>query len=774
MVRLVRFALVFLGLVSLCGLPQVARADVVGVVQGSFTTKEGAPIAGASVTLMGGGAVQSTSTDARGQFAFVRVSFGEYQIQASKTGAGEAKANVSVNSGARVSVHLIAGSATIIAVRAATSGTVTGTPVAVNTVGAREIATLPAGNSLNKVVETLPGVVSFSYNEPVAHGFHGVTYEIDGLSLPQPTSSNFSEIVDPRDVDSVEVFTGAIPAEFGGQRMGAVVNIATKHANDLLFGNHGTLGFSGGTFGSSGTTFTDSIHEGSTAAYLSFDTNRTDRGIDSPTVEAIHDNSSQSSQFLRVIHNVGSRDTLSFDALNSYSAFQVPINTVATSTDPIVNPAGTDDVQQEYSRFFSLSWNHTSRDGLAYVQVSPWVRYGRVRYNPDPTNDLASYVVNPDGSRTPLQSTYEDRVANYVGLSTSWFRQTPKHGIKAGVDLSREDFRSTFIVNQLDPNTGQLLPPFTDNPQRAGSNVGAYVEDRYNPSSTLAINAGLRYDASTGFTSGNQISPRVEINVKAGPKDTLHAYYGRFYAAPALEDTRREAVIAFTGTLPASEPVYDLQPERDSYWEFGIAHTFNPGFTGYINFFDRRAVNVLDTTQLNNTPIFALFNSSLGVAHGVEGRLRGTLANGDFWNVAATWSQSLVEGLSGGIFNFPPGTVAGATSFQPEDHDQTVAANADYTHLFGRAKGSYVSLAADYGTGFPVQFENGTGRLPSHLTFGLAVGRRAGEGSPRAPGWKLSLLNLFNDPYIIKQNNGFNTTQYAAGRSIELSVTMPF
>lgn len=776
MARLPRFSLVVPLFVLLCGslLPQAARADVVGIVQGSFTSKEGAPIGGAQVMLTSGGNVQSTSTDAHGAFAFVRVPFGDYEVDAKKAGTGEAKAHVSVSSGAHVPVHLVSGSLTVIAVRAASGSTVTGTPVAVNDLGQRQITTLPQGNSLNKLVETLPGIVAFSYNEPVAHGFHGVSYEIDGLALPLPTSSNFSEIVDPRDVDSLEVFTGAIPAEFGGQRMGAVVNINTKHANDLQFGNHGSVDFSAGSYAAAGSTFTDSFHEGSTAAFLSFDSNRTDRGIDSPTVDAIHDDSNGSSQFLRLIHDLGKRDTLSLDALNSYSAFQVPINTVPSSTDPIVNPAGTNDIQQEYSRFFSLSWNHTSRDGLAYLQVAPWARYGRVRYNPDPANDLASYVVNPDGSTTPLSSTFQDRIANYVGLSSSWFRQIPHHGIKLGLDVDRENFRSAFIVNQLDPTTGQLLPPFTDNPQQSGSNVGFYVEDRYNPSPALAINAGLRYDGSTGFVSGHQISPRFEINLKADRKNVLHYYYGRFYAAPALEDTRREAVIAFNGTPPASEPVYDLLPERDTYWEFGLDHTFGPGFSGYVNVFSRNAADVLDTTQLNNTPIFALFNSQLGIAQGVELRLKQSLASGDFWNLSTTLSSSRVEGISGGVFNFQPGTVAAASSFQPEDHDQTVAANAEFTHLLGSSKASYVSLAADYGTGFPVQFETGSARLPSHLTFGLAVGRRAGANSPLALGWKLSLLNLTNDAYIIKEQNGFNTTQYAAGRSINFAVSVPF
>ena len=84
-----------------------------------------------------------------------------------------------------------------------------------------------------RLLATLPGVVPFSYNEPVINGFHGVTYNIDGAPLPLATTSNFAEIVDPKNIDSIELLTGAIPAEYGGDRMGGVVNIITNRPTDI-------------------------------------------------------------------------------------------------------------------------------------------------------------------------------------------------------------------------------------------------------------------------------------------------------------------------------------------------------------------------------------------------------------------------------------------------------------------------------------------------------------------------------------------------------------
>ena len=104
-----------------------------------------------------------------------------------------------------------------------------------------QIQTSPVRDSLNRLIETVPGIVQFSYNEPVANGFHGITYEIDGAPLPLATTSNFAEIVDPKYVNSLEVLTGAIPAEYGGDRMGAVVNIITDRFEDIPEGTYGTI-----------------------------------------------------------------------------------------------------------------------------------------------------------------------------------------------------------------------------------------------------------------------------------------------------------------------------------------------------------------------------------------------------------------------------------------------------------------------------------------------------------------------------------------------------
>jgi outer membrane receptor protein involved in Fe transport len=735
-----------------------ARADVVGVVRGTLTRSDHRPIAHVTVTLAGERTTQTAVTGDDGRFAFARVPFGRYTLRAT-TPDGAALATVDVATDAIVDVALLA--APVIGRTSGTSTSVRGTPVSENAFGARRLAALPRNDRLDAIVEQVPGVVRFSYDEPVAHGFHGLSYELDGAPLPQSTSSNFAQLIDPRNAQAVEVFTGAFPAEFGGSRQGAIVNVVSGGTEQN--GSGGALTLGAGELGSSDARLVEHFTAGRAQFSLALNTQRTNRGIDTPSKDAQHDASATTDQFLRVALPMGERDLLAADFSSQYASFQIPVNTAFSAGSPYVAVPGTDDVQREYDRFASLSFTHTSKDGNGYVRVVPWVRWNRVAYDGDLANDVLANVVNDDGSLTPQNGLRQDRVATYTGVRASAFRASDRHALKIGVDLQQENLSSRALIRIAG------APDFTDDVAAKGTQTGAYVQDKWTVSRALAINAGLRYDHSTGYTGGSQLSPRLEINGEIARGTVLHAYFGRLYAAPSLEDVRRDAVVTQTSSTDA--PVYDLKPERDTYVELGIARTFRPGLRGYLNLFDRTAVNVLDTTQLANTPLFAVFNNAIGRDRGIELRLDGSSARVDS-GVSLTYQRAEAAGVSGSTFLFAPDAV-GDLTLQPEDHDQRWSANAFYTRRLGADLKSFATLQAEYGTGFPTQFESGEGRLPAHWIVDASVGRAADRAARRF-GYTLSVDNLFDHRYLIKVNNGFNTTQWNAPRRIVLRVTAPW
>ncbi len=62
---------------------------------------------------------------------------------------------------------------------------------------------------------------------------------------------------------------------------------------------------------------------GSSEAFLNFNTNTTNRGLDAPTFVPINDDSSSSDGFFRFITELNPRATIAFDYSNQLSQFQI-------------------------------------------------------------------------------------------------------------------------------------------------------------------------------------------------------------------------------------------------------------------------------------------------------------------------------------------------------------------------------------------------------------------------------------------------------------------
>jgi len=159
------------------------------------------------------------------------------------------------------------------------------------------------------------------------------------------------------------------------------------------------------------------------------------------------------------------------------------------------------------------------------------------------------------------------------------------------------------------------------------------------------------------------------------------------------------------GGVPGALPAYDLKPEHDSYYEVGLAQDISRSCERLRQRWQRNAWNVLDTTQIFPTPIFATFNNALGLAHGVELRLNRTTVAGS-WYLSATYSQSVAAESPAGRFSFPPDVVSD-TSLNPEDHDQALSVKSAYTLRWATDRRMYAPLAPITGPDTRCSFRTG-------------------------------------------------------------------
>jgi hypothetical protein len=239
---------------AICARAQFDTATVLGTV----SDPSGAVVPHCQVALhnTATGALATANTDERGEFRFVDISIGSYDLKVTATGFQPAVAKFELTVGAhqRVDVSLkVATAATTVTTTADVTQLETESSERGQVVNEREIAELPLnGRQYSQLVELTAGVVptqnelssgygqregSFSIN-----GLRSVfnNYMLDGLDNNMYGTSNqgFSNQVvqlSPDAVAEFQVVTNNMSAEYG-RSGGATINVVTRYGTNELHG----------------------------------------------------------------------------------------------------------------------------------------------------------------------------------------------------------------------------------------------------------------------------------------------------------------------------------------------------------------------------------------------------------------------------------------------------------------------------------------------------------------------------------------------------------
>jgi len=267
-----------------------------GTVRGTVTDPSGAMISGATVHLTNpsSGLDRSAISDNTGQFTLPNVPFNPYHINVSANGFAPLDRNFEIRSVVGVSLKLvlqIAGTSQTVTVEA--SGDLVENDPTFHTDVDRDLfIKVPmesASSTLSSLVtETTPGVAADSNGL-----FHGLgdhasnSYSVDDQSITDQQSKVFSNQIPSNSIQSIEVISGAPPAEYGGKT--SLVIVATTRSGQGVTKPKGSFTSSYGAFGSASAGFDMAYGGKNWGNFIEVDGLNSGRFLDPPEFEVFHD-----------------------------------------------------------------------------------------------------------------------------------------------------------------------------------------------------------------------------------------------------------------------------------------------------------------------------------------------------------------------------------------------------------------------------------------------------------------------------------------------------
>lgn len=227
---------------------EAAAADISATLRGEVFDQDGLPVPGAQVRLsspdlIGGQAEQPT--DDLGRFRFSPLQPGTYALDVSHPSfAGWSTEGIRLEVGSTLAVQVslagvseevvIGGQRPVVDVEKVSTGL---------TLDKDFLRTIPSGRDYQGAAQLAPGVVGGG-NPNMHGGFDSSNqYYIDGVNTTDPLTNTFSANLNWDAIESVEVLTGGMDAEYG-RSMGGAINIVTKDGGNefegivtLVYGN---------------------------------------------------------------------------------------------------------------------------------------------------------------------------------------------------------------------------------------------------------------------------------------------------------------------------------------------------------------------------------------------------------------------------------------------------------------------------------------------------------------------------------------------------------
>ena len=729
----------FLLVLVFLSLARFVSAQVFGSVRVVVRDPQNLAVANAEVIVKANGSTwsQTAKTNAQGEAVFVTVPFGQYVVSVKAGGFEPSDREIQVLSNTQTPVPVklaIAGVVQSVDVKVAVQ-TINPESSGTETLTHRDDILLQPladrSGTLGMITNNVPGTFVM-HDHLHSRGGHGVTWQIDGVPVPNSNLASSGAQFDPKDVSSLETARGGLSANLGDRSYG-VFNVVPRSGFEGDRFGEAMAGF-GSYRRADGYVSVGDHNAGDTFAYFaSLNGNRTNLGLERVDIPILHDAGKTVSGFTSLQFHATSRDQL-----RSVGSFRVDRNQVPNIVEQAT--LGIDDHTRTADGFSNFTWAHTS-DGGSLLTISPYYHYNRGQYIGGPADPLV---------------TEDDRTSHYVGGYVNFTRTVDKHTFRLGADSFGERWNSLF---GLTSTVGSKLS-LTETERLWATVFASFAEDTFRATPWMTINAGFRFERFSGTVTEYGNSPRVGAAFSVGHGTVLRASYGRFYQHPQVA-TVSGPVLEFA--LQGGVNILPIPGERDQIYEIGYGIPIH-GWTLDVDGFYNQTRNAVDHEVLGNSALLFPLTIESGRVRAFESTLRSPkLFNRLTWHYALSVMSAQGRGaITGGLTDFS----APANQYFYLDHDQRVTFNTGVELLLPRQ--FWVAGMLLYGSGFLLG--NGPDHLSTHTTGDVALGKNVTKDLLL----RLTVTNIADAQFLTGFANSFAGTHYQNPREIGFQVRYKF
>src|SRR5947209_4356381 len=512
-----------------------------GTVTGVVADPNGAVVPGAVIKIENPvtGYNRTANTDKDGSFRFGDVPPNTYQLTVAASGFSPSQERLDVRSSVPISLKValtVAGAETEVTVTD-TLNTIENVPTSHTDVDQTLISKLPMrspGSGLSEAITlSAPGVVADSNGLFHPLGDHAQTsYSIDNQPVSDQQSKAFSTQLPPEAVQSMEVITGATPAEYG-DKTSLVVNVITKSGLGQTKPT-GSFVTTYGTFGDIGQNASLAYGKKRVGNFVTLNFERSGRFLDAPEFTVLHDRGTSFNVFDRLDYSPTGKDTFHGNLFLARNSFQQP-NTFDQQA------LGQDQHQLVRSVNLAPGYVHVFSPHTI-LTVNPFYRLDQVWYFPSP-NSFSDETTTISQQRRLTNAGIHADVAYVNGI----------HNAKFGVQFQHTFLTEAFQFGITDPNfndpaSDSFLPGllqfdltrgghlFTFNGHTDIKQEAVYAQDALTLKN-LTLNLGLRFDNYDGISHGKSFQPRLGASYLVKRTGTvLRASYTRNFETPYNEN----------------------------------------------------------------------------------------------------------------------------------------------------------------------------------------------------------------------------------------------